>query len=187
MKRLVPDPVVLGLIKKQPSHGYELLEQFNSNEHLGRIWTMSTSQLYAVLKRLEKQETIIGKEVIVPDAPPRREYVITDEGERQLHNWLWEPNPSTSIHRIRVMFLSRIFIATILDLPTKRIVDAQKSMCLTQQEKLTTISEQSYSVYEKFALDFVVGQLKSAIAWLDSLNLQINDLNNDKYKSFKNI
>jgi len=178
MKRLVPDPVVLGLIKKHPSHGYELLALFNSNEHLGRIWTMSTSQLYAVLKRLEMQETIIGKEVIVPDVPPRREYVITDAGERQLHDWLWEPNPSTSIHRIRVMFLSRIFIATILNLATEHIIDAQKAMCLSQLNKLSTASEQSDSIYEKFALDFVVGQLGSALAWLDSFYIQIPDLIN---------
>ena len=179
MKSLVPDPVVLGMIKKHPTHGYDLLEQFNSNERLGRIWTMSTSQLYAVLKRLEKQKAIIGKEVFVPDAPPRREYVITDEGERQLHKWLWEPNPSTSVHHIRVMFLSRIYIATILNLSTERIVDAQKNMCLLQLNKLTTIYEQSDSIYEKFTLDFVVGQLGSALAWLDRLNLQIADRINE--------
>ncbi len=102
MKKPVPDQVILGLLRLRPMHGYELLERFRNREHLGRIWTMSTSQIYAVLKRLALSGAIEGEEVDVRDAPSKLVYSLTAKGENQLTDWLYEENPSTSIHLIRV-------------------------------------------------------------------------------------
>ena len=77
MQRPVPDEVLLGLIKAQPAHGYELQDRFKSKSDLGRIWTMSTSQLYAVLKRLGDEGLILGKKVAVKDAPSRNEVELS--------------------------------------------------------------------------------------------------------------
>ncbi|MEA3328076.1 MAG: PadR family transcriptional regulator, partial [Chloroflexota bacterium] len=117
MQPPVPDEVLLGLIKAQPSHGYEMLDKFKSKSHLGRIWTMSTSQLYAVLKRLEEDGLIVGQHVVVKYAPSRIEYSITEEGDRNLTAWLNDENPSSSIHRLRVIFMSKLYIANLLKMP----------------------------------------------------------------------
>ena len=71
MPRLTPDEVVLGLLKAHPTHGYELLETFHDRAHLGRIWNMSTSQLYAVLKRLEEEGASTGHTIPREDAPTK--------------------------------------------------------------------------------------------------------------------
>ncbi|MFU8827173.1 MAG: PadR family transcriptional regulator, partial [Brevefilum sp.] len=142
MATLVPDEVILGLLKAQPAHGYELLDYFRSFSTLGRIWTMSTSQLYAVLKRLERDGAVVGCEEEVSNAPPRIKYEITPQGEEQLNAWLFDDHPSPSIHRIRVLFLSRIFIANLLNINYEGIVDAQITSCEAQkrifEEKLCT-------------------------------------------------
>ena len=71
MNSLTPDETILGLLALRPRHGYELLDCFHDSSQLGEVWRLSTSQLYAVLKRLESQALTEGHEVLVPDAPTR--------------------------------------------------------------------------------------------------------------------
>lgn len=174
MNRPVPDEVILGLLKIKPAHGYELLAFFQSKSLLGRIWTMSTSQLYAVLKRLEREGFIDGREVDVPNAPARMEYSVTGLGDQQLDDWLFESQPSSSIHRIRVIFLSRIFIANILEIPLERIVDAQIQALIIQRDAFEKHSKNEQSDIEALALEFVINQLNAAIDWLNTSNFAIS-------------
>ncbi|NJL53976.1 PadR family transcriptional regulator [bacterium] len=60
MTQLVPDEVILGLLAVEACHGYQLLDHFRSPAALGRVWNLSTSQLYAVLKRLDRLGYIAG-------------------------------------------------------------------------------------------------------------------------------
>jgi DNA-binding PadR family transcriptional regulator len=174
MNRPVPVEVVLGLLKAQPAHGYELLEWFRSKSLLGRIWTMSTSQLYAVLKRLESDGAILGEKYEDLNAPPRVEYHVTPYGDQQLNAWLSDPKPSVSIHLVRVIFLSRVFIANLLGLPTDAIVAAQFSIL---QEQLTEFERQRKTLnseIEGLTLDFIIGQLQAAINWLNHSNFNVS-------------
>lgn len=169
MSRPVPDAVILGLLKAQPSHGYDLLERFRSKEHLGHIWHLSTSQLYAVLRRLEDSGAVVGADVEVSDAPVRREYQILPKGGAQLNQWLFEKQPSASLHRIRVIFLSRLYIASLLDLPVDEIFQHQMTMCKKQRHAFVEELQQTDTTIENLALDLVVHQLSAVIDWLGSL------------------
>lgn len=168
MSRPVPDEVLLGLIKSQPSHGYDLLEVFRSNKHLGRIWHLSTSQLYAVLKRLEEKGSIRGVDIEVKDAPSKREYRILPAGEEELNRWLFEPKPSASLHRIRVLFLSRVYIASVLNWPVEEIIQNQIAACEAQRYAFESEQRNTDSDIEALALDFVISQLNCAIKWLNN-------------------
>jgi len=167
MKRPVPDEVILGLLKSNPSHGYDLLEIFKSYDQLGHIWTLSTSQLYAVLKRLEVEEAVKGKRIESSDAPARVVYSVTDKGIELLNTWLFDTNPSSSIHRIRVLFLSRLYIANILGIANNRIVENQRKVCESQLKYFTEEKENCSTSFEKLTLDFIIGQLKTALAWFE--------------------
>jgi DNA-binding PadR family transcriptional regulator len=173
MDRLVPDEVVLGLLKAQPTHGYDLLDYFRSPSALGRIWTMSTSQLYAVLKRLSNGGDIVGRVLEVPNAPDRVEYMVTDGGEKKLEAWMYDPCPSASIHRMRVLFLSRVFIANLLDAPLAGIISTQLASCYAQQKILIAERVGSRSAIEQLTLEFVINQLAAAIKWLNQSQFSI--------------
>ena len=166
MSRLSPDEVILGLLQAAPSHGYDLLERFRDPAHLGRVWNMSVSQLYAVLNRLESENLITGREIPQSDAPPRTEYAITPLGEQRVAGWLAETQPPVSIHRIRVQFLSRLYIATLLGLPTEGITDRQLAVCETQRDAIREKLARIDSPVETLTLEFVLGQLEAAITWL---------------------
>lgn len=168
MKSLTPDEVLLGLLKLRPAHGYELLEWFRSPQHLGRIWKMSASQLYAVLKRLEEKDLITGRILPGLDAPSRTVYALTGQGEARLMAWLDDPRPPISIHRIRVQFLSRLYIASLLNLPTEDIVARQLSTCEQNRQRLQAELAEVTTDIEKLTLNYMIGQFDAVIRWLQA-------------------
>ncbi|HST04676.1 MAG TPA: PadR family transcriptional regulator [Chloroflexia bacterium] len=166
-----PDETILGLLAVRARHGYELLECFHSDSQLGRVWNMSTSQLYAVLKRLERQEWIVGREVIVENAPHRTEYSLTGQGRVQLMAWLRDPNPSPTVRRVRVGFLSRLYIMRMLNLPTQDAVRAQREACVRERSRLEAERRSAVPGIELLAVEFVLAQLDAVLDWLDRCEL----------------
>lgn len=167
MEQLTPDWVILGLLAAQPCHGYQLLDTFRQPDQLGRVWHLSTSQLYAVLKRLEQKGWIEGQAILSGEMPPRTEYTLTPMGQQQLDQWLYEPSPSPSVRRVRVEFLSRLYIARLLNLPTAQIVSAQKKACQEQKQLLMEQQTQGLPGMGLLALEFVIFQLEAVLQWID--------------------
>lgn len=162
-----PDAVLLGLLANRPSHGYQLLEVFHDPAQLGQVWNMSTSQLYAVLKRLEGKGLITGVPVQPPDAPTRIEYRLTDAGRACLDAWLHELRPTASIRRVRVDFLSRLYIARLLGVPTAAIVQAQRAACEDQLAELLGQQATAAPGIGFLALEFMIAQLRTVLQWID--------------------
>jgi DNA-binding PadR family transcriptional regulator len=172
MSQITPDETLLGLLAKRPRHGYELLDCFHDPAQLGEVWRLSTSQLYAVLKRLEADGSTVGCAVAGSDAPTRVEYQITERGAARLQAWLDEPNPSPSVHRVRVEFLSRLYIARLLNIPTIPIVARQKQACLLKRAELQTQLAQIAPGVGRLTLELVIGQLDVITNWLDRCELE---------------
>ena len=163
----IPDETILGILAAKPQHGYELLARFQSPRELGLVWTMSTSQLYAVLKRLETNGLIRGRDIETGEAPTRRQFTIRTAGRRQLAAWMHEPKLSSSVRQIRVQFMSKLYISRLLGVPTARLIERQKRACLKQHSKLLAQQKDSLKDMERLVLGFVIGQLDSVIGWLD--------------------
>lgn len=175
MSILTPDETILGLLAADARHGYELLECFRDPVQLGEVWNLSTSQLYAVLKRLDQQGLITGEQVQSENAPTRTEYHLTDAGAERLKAWLDEPLPAASIRRVRVDFLSRLYIARLLNVPTIPIVRRQKTACLIMREELVIQRDQSRPGIGYLALELVIGQLDAVLLWIDHCELVPKD------------
>lgn len=171
MTTLTPDETILGLIAIQANHGYELLETFRRADELGEVWKMSTSQIYAVLKRLERLALIVGRVVTSENAPNRTEYQLTPAGEARLHEWLHNPLPSASIRRVRVEFLSRLYVARQLNIPTIAIVQRQRAACQAERQRLATSLAQTESGMGYLSQAFVVAQLDAVLAWIERCEL----------------
>lgn len=180
MSQIVPDETILGLLAANPGHGYQLLECFRDPAQLGEVWHLSTSQLYAVLKRLEKAGFITGQEIPSPDAPARVQYRITQSGRQQLEGWLHEPQPSASVRRVRVEFLSRLYIARLLNIPTQPLVARQKKACQQQLAALIAQREAAAPGVGFLALELVIAQLQAILGWIDRCELMPQPLQEDE-------
>jgi DNA-binding PadR family transcriptional regulator len=162
----VPDETILGILAAGKQHGYQILSRFHSKTELGRVWSLSTSQLYAVLKRLEGKGFIRASAVYTAEGPPRRDYSITASGRRVLDNWLNQKDLSSSIRQVRVQFISRLYVARLNNKPVGSLVANQRRVL---ERQLADYKKEQTSVgMEPLVLDFVKGQLQAVLTWLDS-------------------
>ena len=80
---------LLGLLHREPSHGYDLKRDYD--EYFGRGKPLPYGQVYATLGRLARDGKVIVGEAEPGGGPDRKRYVITDDGASELHAWLAEP------------------------------------------------------------------------------------------------
>lgn len=173
MSTPTPDETLLGLLALEPQHGYQLLEHFRDHQRLGAVWDMSTSQIYAVLNRLERLGYIVGRQVEVENAPIRTCYALTASGQNALNNWLHEPLPSPSIRRVRVEFISRLYIARLLGIPAEDIIERQRATCARQHHDLLAQREQGSSEIGQMTIELIIAQLEAILSWLDHITSRL--------------
>ena len=58
--KLSPEYALLGVLMTGPKHGYEMHSYFSSK--MGQFWRLSMSQVYSLLKRMEKNGVVVSKE-----------------------------------------------------------------------------------------------------------------------------
>lgn len=167
MTRLSPKYVLLGLLAVEPAHGYQLLEHFRNPDHLGNIWHLSTSQLYALLKQLEDAGLINGQPRESVDAPPRIEYQITPAGRLKLADWLHTARPSASLKRIRTEFLSRLYVAERLGLSCQPIIERQRASCAQHMAALQERRAGLPPGVGYMAVDLIIAEMDVVITWID--------------------
>ncbi|MGC1284013.1 MAG: PadR family transcriptional regulator [Streptosporangiaceae bacterium] len=82
--------VVLALLAKEASHGYQLRARLK--EALGPVGeAMNAGQIYVMLGRLEKAGLVAcEREPGLPDRPDRKVYALTPAGQQRVAAWLAE-------------------------------------------------------------------------------------------------
>jgi PadR family transcriptional regulator, regulatory protein PadR len=78
------EPMVLLLLREQPAHGYELIEQL---DELGEGERVDVGNLYRVLRALEEDGLVTSEWNADLPGPAKRTYQITDDGRRLLDEW----------------------------------------------------------------------------------------------------
>ncbi len=80
---------LLGLINYQPSTGYDLKNKFQKSIHF--FWNATLPHIYRSLNQMEKQGWITSKVEQQSGKPNRKVYRITNDGKKELLNWLNKP------------------------------------------------------------------------------------------------
>jgi len=96
---------VLGLLKEQPMHGYQLSQELADQQ--GGLFRVSFGSLYPTLRRLERDGAIERDASDRTGGRRKTVYRITPEGERLFLEWLAEPQDDQAEDtrfRLRVAF-----------------------------------------------------------------------------------
>ena len=80
---------LLGLLDREPSHGYDLKRDYDT--YFGRGRPLPYGQVYATLARLARDGKAIAGEAEPGAGPDRKRYTITETGKGQIEAWLAEP------------------------------------------------------------------------------------------------
>lgn len=80
------EPVLLFLLKKGRSYGYELASELR--EHAFTDAEIEVAALYKTLRQLERNECVVSEWVTEGSGPARRVYALTPRGEQHLEEWV---------------------------------------------------------------------------------------------------
>ena len=159
--------VVLAMLAKEPSHGYELRARLR--EALGPIGeAMNAGQIYVTLGRLEKAALVTSeREPGLPDRPDRKVYALTPSGQQRLADWLTDvswPGPAPAEFHLKLVAAAAGRLADPLT-----IVDAQRRELLRQLRgtQRAAMAEPEGSA-AGLLLEGVVLRLQADLHWLEA-------------------
>jgi PadR family transcriptional regulator, regulatory protein AphA len=107
---------LLGFINYGPMTGYELKKFFDTS--VAHFWNAELSQIYPALKQLEGDGLVEMKVEVQNDRPNRKVYSITEQGRRELLDWLATPAEREQVREpilIKVFFGSSMRKDDLLD------------------------------------------------------------------------
>jgi DNA-binding PadR family transcriptional regulator len=161
---------ILGLLKDQPTHGYQLSRELG--ESLGGFWRVSYGSLYPTLRRLERDgavESVAGDQAST--ARRKNVYRITETGEKLFFKLLQEtPGDNSSEEarfRVRLAFFRYLPPETRIRLLEKRRVYLEDRLG-TIDVSLRATREQSDD-YTLALMEHGRSATLSDIAWLEGL------------------
>jgi molybdopterin-binding protein len=158
----------------RPGHGYELHRRLASE--LGYIWSVSQSETYNILKRLEAQGFIQSRTLQQEKLPSRNQLSLTRRGQSRFETWLKTPG-SNSVRTIRLEFTTRLYFASQTGLlEPQQMIDLQVAEVRTNLRQLEgDLTEMPLSdTYNRLGLEYQIFQRKSILDWLDSCRQTLN-------------
>jgi molybdate transport system substrate-binding protein len=160
---------MLGLLREQTLHGYELYQRLMAPDALGSVWPLKQSQFYALLTRLEAE----GYLTVTPEPrgsrPPRKLLQLTPAGAAAFASWLFAP-PDLADEGER-SFLARLYFArqhgptAVHQLLTSQ---RQQVRAWLQVLRRTTHERAAPHSYAWLVGQWQIRQAEAMLDWLDS-------------------
>ena len=159
--------VVLAMLAKEPSHGYELRARLR--DALGPVGeAMNAGQIYVTLGRLEKAGLVsCEREPGLPDRPDRKVYALTADGQQRVAGWLADvtwPGPAPAEFHLKLVAAAAAGLADPLS-----IVDAQRRELLRRlrDAQRAAMAEPDRSE-AGLLLEGLVLRLQADLRWLEA-------------------
>jgi DNA-binding PadR family transcriptional regulator len=159
--------VVLALLAKEPSHGYQLRARLK--EALGPVGEgMNAGQIYVTLGRLERAGLVAcEREPGTAERPDRKVYALTAAGQQRVAAWLAEvswPGPAPAEFHLKLVAAAAGRLADPL-----AIVDAQRRELLrllrdTQRAAMDEVDDTAAGLL----LEGAALRLQADLRWLEA-------------------
>jgi DNA-binding PadR family transcriptional regulator len=165
--------VVLALLAKEPSHGYELRARLR--KALGPLGeSMNAGQIYVALTRLEKAGLVTSERSAEAEQQDRKTYVLTADGHQRVSEWLSEvgwPRPDLAEFHLKLVAAAGTGLADPIT-----IVDTQRRELLRRlrEAERAAMAEPDGSD-AALLLEGIVLRLQADLRWLEECERSWND------------
>jgi DNA-binding PadR family transcriptional regulator len=163
----VQQEVVLAMLAKEPSHGYQLRARLR--DALGPLGdAMNAGQIYVTLTRLEKAGLLtVERSADDADRSDRKVYALTAAGQRRVAEWIAEvswPRPDLAEFHLKLIAAASAGLADPLT-----IVDAQRRELLRRlrNAQRAAMAEPARSP-AGLLLEGIVLRLQADLRWLEA-------------------
>jgi DNA-binding PadR family transcriptional regulator len=162
---------LLGLLEREPSHGYDLKRDYDS--YFGRGKPLPFGQVYATLARLARDGNVESGEPEPGAGPERKRYVITEQGVTQVESWLAEP-VAPEPHLQTVLF-AKVVLALMTGRSAETYLDTQRAAHLQRMRELTAL-KRSGGVVDALLADHGLFHLEADLRWIDLTAARLDTL-----------
>jgi DNA-binding PadR family transcriptional regulator len=153
---------LLGLLDREPSHGYDLKRDYDA--YFGRGRPLPFGQVYATLARLARDGKAIAGEAESGAGPDRKRYAITRTGKSEVEAWLAEPIPAEP--HLQTDLFVKVVLSLMLGRPAEEYLDAQRAAHLRRMRELTELKRRD-SLVDALLADHGLFHLEADLRWID--------------------
>lgn len=166
---LTIEKALLGLLRGQPMHGYEMHQRLSDPAGIGLVWNVTQSHVYALLNKLEDRMYV---EATIEDQgarPPRKVFHLTERGTNALLEWL--RTPVEHGREFRLEFLAKLYFARAEnEMFARLLLDRQRNTCRVwlEEQRTEAAGLRTDRPYDWLVRQFRIGQIEAMVAWLDT-------------------
>lgn len=162
---------ILGLLERQPSHGYDLKRAYD--QRFGHDRALPYGQVYATLSRLLKTGLIEVESVEPGEGPERKRYAITDAGTAEVQRWFSRPEPARP--QLRSTLCTKVVLALLTGRQAAEVLDAQRGEHLRLVAELTR-RESEGDLVAQLVRDHALLHLEADLRWLELTTARLDEL-----------
>lgn len=162
---------LLGLLERDPSHGYELKHDYDRYVGLGR--SLPFGQVYATLARLARDGKVLAGGVEPGAGPDRKLYTITDVGRRDVAAWLSEPIEPEP--HLQTVLFAKVVLSLMLGRSAENYLQIQRSAHLQRMRELTEL-KRTGGTMEPLLADYGLFHLEADLRWIDLTEARLQAL-----------
>jgi DNA-binding PadR family transcriptional regulator len=162
---------ILGLLERQPSHGYDLKRDYDA--YFGQGKPLPFGQVYATLSRLARDGKVTAGETQPGAGPDRKRYAITGLGAAEFDAWLMkpiEPEP-----HLQTTLFAKVVLALMLGRPADTYLDSQRTAHLQRMRDLTEL-KRTGGLMDVLLADHGLFHLEADLRWIDVTSARLGAL-----------
>jgi DNA-binding PadR family transcriptional regulator len=155
--------VLLGLLHKEPAHGYELKGAIESI--FGQVWpAVNIGQIYSTLTRLERAGLVRSATVAQASRPDKKVFELTAAGGEAVRQWV----DDLVVPQVRDAFFSKLVLAAQTRLADPlMLIDRQRRAYLRRLSALGDLAGSAKGFAARLAVEGAVLHLQADLRWLE--------------------
>jgi DNA-binding PadR family transcriptional regulator len=162
---------LLGLLEREPSHGYDLKRDYDT--YFGRGKPLPFGQVYATLGRLARDGKAVAGDTEPGAGPDRKRYTITHLGVAEVETWLTEPVEPEPY--LQTVLFTKVVLSLMLGRSAEHYLDTQRAAHLRRMRELTEL-KRTGSLVDALLADHGLFHLESDLRWIDLTSARLSAL-----------
>ena len=156
--------VLMGVLADGPAHGYDLKREHDDRFPAAK--PLPYGQVYATIGRLERDGLVEPVETTRDGGPEKTTYALTDQGRKELDDWLAETEPAGPY--VADELVRKVVTALHLGADAAGFLGRQRAVHLAHMRELTAQQDAAPDVDSGVVIDHALFHLDADLRWLEA-------------------
>lgn len=172
---------ILGILSWKPSTGYELKKIFEDSSFM--YWSGNNNQIYKALTSLENEELVTSKVIHQENSPSKKIYTITEEGLKELKEWVVSSPEAPDIKKtflVQLAWSDMLSDQDLSEILTKYENEIKAQIIMEKEKYRRSIHSPNRNTRESLIWEMISENL------ISTYNNELNWIHETRQKLFEN-